>query len=183
MAKKDLPGNDRDTKEKFLANTPENGKQQPRHLLKITRILNAPPSTVFKAWTDPMQLAKWWGPTGYTNPVCKLDLKPGGGIYIDMKSSDGTVFPMKGIIHEIANPSKLVFSSFAFEDEAGHAHLEILNTVTFEEYQGKTMLTLNAEIQKVTAEVGEAMKGVTNMDDGWNQSLDRLEELVEDELS
>jgi uncharacterized protein YndB with AHSA1/START domain len=52
----------------------------------ITRVFDAPRALVFKAWTDPKHLAKWWGPQGYTNPVCEFDARVGGVIRIHMKS-------------------------------------------------------------------------------------------------
>jgi uncharacterized protein YndB with AHSA1/START domain len=44
----------------------------------ITRVFDAPRALVFKAWTDPKHVAQWWGPPGFTNPVCELDVRPGG---------------------------------------------------------------------------------------------------------
>jgi uncharacterized protein YndB with AHSA1/START domain len=53
----------------------------------ITRTFDEQPDLVFKAWTDPRILAQWWGPKGFTNPVCELDFRPGGTIYIDMRTA------------------------------------------------------------------------------------------------
>ena len=78
--------------------------------LALTRILNAPRNLVFKAWTDPKQLAQWWGPTGFTNPLCELDLRVHGEIRIDMRAPDGTVYPMSGAYVEIVEPERLVVS-------------------------------------------------------------------------
>jgi uncharacterized protein YndB with AHSA1/START domain len=50
--------------------------------LAITRIFDAPRELVFKAWTVPEMMAKWWGPKGVTNPICEVDAKVGGKIYI-----------------------------------------------------------------------------------------------------
>jgi uncharacterized protein YndB with AHSA1/START domain len=137
----------------------------------ITRVFNAPRALVFKAWTDAKHLAQWWGPHGFTNPVCELDLRPGGGIRIDMTGPDGIVYPMKGIFHEIVEPERLVFTSSAFEEEAGNPQLEVLNTVTFADYNTQTQLTLHAVVVKRTPAVEEALAG---MDEGWKQSIDRL---------
>ncbi len=46
--------------------------------LVLTRVFDAPRELVFKVWTDPKHVAQWWGPHGFTNPVCELDLRPGG---------------------------------------------------------------------------------------------------------
>lgn len=106
---------------------------QARQELILTRILGAPRSLVFKAWTDPKHLARWWGPRGFTNPVSELDVRPGGRMRIDMRGPDGTSYPMKDIFHEIVEPQRLVLRSTALEDAAGRPLLEILNTVTFDE--------------------------------------------------
>ena len=77
------------------------------------------------------QLSAWWGPHRFTNPVCEMDLRPGGRIRIDMRAPDGAVFRMGGCFHEINSPERLVFTSTAFEDEEGLIELENLNTVLF----------------------------------------------------
>lgn len=141
--------------------------------LVITRIFDAPRELVFKAWTDPKHVAQWWGPKDFTNPVCELDVRPGGALLIHMRGPDGVVYPMKGVFHEIAEPERLVFTSSAFEDEAGNPQLEVLNTVTFVEQGGKTKLTLRAVVVRSTPEVAAALAG---MEEGWNQSLDKLAE-------
>jgi uncharacterized protein YndB with AHSA1/START domain len=143
--------------------------------LVITRIFDAPRELVFKAWTDPKHVAQWWGPNGFTNPVCELDLRPGGVLLIHMRGPDGVVIPSKGVFHEIVEPERLVFTTSAFEDGEGNPQLEVLNTVMFAELGGKTKLTLKAVVVKSAPEVAGALAG---MEAGWNQSLDRLGELL-----
>jgi uncharacterized protein YndB with AHSA1/START domain len=138
--------------------------------LVITRILNAPRELVFKMWTDPKHMAQWWGPEGFTNPVCELDVRPGGAIRIDMRGPDGAVYPMTGTFREISEPERLVFTAQAL-DEHGTAALEVLNTVTFAEKNGKTTLTLQARVTRATAKGKEYLEG---MEPGWTQSLERL---------
>src|SRR6266568_1315682 len=77
-------------------------------VLVIERIFDAPPNLVFKAWTDPKQVAQWWGPKGFTNPVCEMDARPGGAFVIHMRAPDGTVYPTKGVFREIIEPERLV---------------------------------------------------------------------------
>ncbi len=139
----------------------------------ITRIFDAPRELVFKAWTDPKLVGQWWGPHGFTTPVCELDVRPGGAMRIDMRGPDGVVYPGKGVFHEIIEPDRLVFTTSTFEDAEGNPQLEVLNTVTFTELGSKTKLTLHAVVVKATPEVGTALAG---MEEGWNQSLDRLAE-------
>ncbi len=143
-------------------------------VLVLTRVFDAPRKLVFKAWIDPKHLAQWWGPHGFTNPVCELDLRPGGALLIHMRGPDGAVYPMKGVFHEIVEPERLVFTS-AVDDEDGNTRLEVLNTVTFSESGGKTTLNLQARVVKATSEAAPMLKG---MEEGWKQSLERLAEYV-----
>lgn len=141
--------------------------------LTITRIFDAPRELVFKAWTDPVHLAQWWGPQYFTNPVCKVDARPGGALYIQMTDPDGVAYPVKGTIQEIVPPERLVFTTASFEDEAGNPQLEGLNTVMLEDFQGKTRLTLHVTILKAAPKVAWALDG---MNEGWSGSLDKLAE-------
>jgi uncharacterized protein YndB with AHSA1/START domain len=137
-----------------------------------TRIFDAPREVVFKAWTDPKQLQRWWGPKGFTNPVCEVDARPGGAIRIHMRAPDGTVYPMIGVFHEIVVPERLVFTSSAL-DANGNPLFEVLNTVTFAEEGGKTKLTVHASVSKV---IGDAAPHLAGMEQGWSMTLDRLAE-------
>jgi uncharacterized protein YndB with AHSA1/START domain len=143
-------------------------------VLTITRVFDAPRSLVFKAWTDPTMLARWWGPHQFTNPVCDVDVRPGGAIHIDMRGPEGTVYPMTGTFHEIVEPQRLVFSTTPLGAD-GEPMFEVLNTVAFEEFDGKTKLTLQARVVKTTAEAEQYLDG---MEAGWTQSLERLEETL-----
>src|SRR5438552_10577117 len=74
----------------------------PERTLVTTRIFDAPRERVYKAWTDPKQLAQWFPPEGFTAPVCQLDVRVGGAIRIDMKGPEGEPFngarfPGKGV--------------------------------------------------------------------------------------
>lgn len=139
--------------------------------LVITRIFDAPREMVFRAWTEVEQLAQWWGPEGFTNPACQIDVRPGGVIYIEMRGPDGTTYPMGGTFHEVVPPERLVFTSTALVDDSGNPQLVNLNTITFEEHNGKTKLTVHVRVMKATPAAAPALAG---MDMGWNQSLDRL---------
>ena len=143
--------------------------------LVITRIFDAPRELVFKAWIDSKQLAQWWGPHGFTNPVCELDARPGGEIRINMRGPDGVVYPMKGAFHKIAQSELLVFTSSAFDDEKGNPQLKVLNTITFIGLGDKTRLTLRADVVRSTPAVEAALAG---MEEGWSQSLDRLADVL-----
>lgn len=140
----------------------------------ITRIFDAPRALVFTAWTDPEHLAHWWGPNGFTNPVCEFDARTGGAIRIHMRGPDGVIYPMKGEIREIVPPERLVFTNIAV-DNAGNHILEGLTTVTFAEERGKTKLTLHT---RAAAVVEYATVHLQGMEVGWTQSIERLETLL-----
>jgi len=143
--------------------------------LVITRVFDAPREQVFRAWTDTRHMAQWWGPKGFTNPVCELDVRVGGAIRIHMRAPNGVVYPMSGVFEEITEPERLVFVSSAL-DENGNSMFDVLNTVTFAEQRGKTTLTLQARVIKATAQAPQYLKG---MEAGWSQSLDRLGDLLD----
>jgi uncharacterized protein YndB with AHSA1/START domain len=140
----------------------------------LTRVFNAPRDLVFKAWTDPVHLARWWGPHGFTNPRCEWDLRPGGKIHVDMRGPDGTVYPMFGEYREIVEPERLVFTAGALDGD-GRRLFEILNTVTFAESGDGTTVTLRTELQNVLPEAAHYLDGQL---EGWSQSLERFAELL-----
>jgi uncharacterized protein YndB with AHSA1/START domain len=154
----------------MTAKANKGGEQLANREVVMTRTFDAPREIVFKMWTDPNHMAQWWGPHGFTNPVCELDVRPGGAIRIDMRDSDGAVYPMTGTFREIVRPERLVFTAEAL-DQNGAAVLEVMNIVTFEEKNGKTTLTLQARVTKVA---GEGISYLEGMEEGWTQSLERL---------
>jgi len=140
-----------------------------------TRVFDAPLELVFKAWTDPERLKRWWGPKGFTNPVCEVDVRPGGAIRIHMQAPDGNVYPMTGVFQEIVELERLVFTSSAL-DQNGEPLFEVMNTVTFAAEGGKTKLTVRASVTKAK---GGAAQHLAGMQQGWSLSLDRLATEVE----
>jgi uncharacterized protein YndB with AHSA1/START domain len=138
----------------------------------ITRIFDAPRGLVFKAWTDPERMARWWGPNGFTNPICDLDARVGGAWRIVMRSPAGIEYPCGGVYREIVEPERLVFTNIATDNE-GNPVLDGLTTVIFAEHGGKTKLTLQT---RAVALVAHATAYLAGMEAGWTQSLERLAE-------
>jgi uncharacterized protein YndB with AHSA1/START domain len=138
----------------------------------ITRIFDAPRGLVFKAWTDPEHMARWWGPNGFTNPICDLDARVGGAWRIVMRSPAGIEYPCGGVYREIVEPERLVFTNIATDNE-GNPVLDGLTTVIFAEHGGKTKLTLQT---RAVALVAHATAYLAGMEAGWTQSLERLAE-------
>jgi len=143
--------------------------------IRIDRQFDAPRAMVFQAWIDPKQLAQWWGPKGFTNPVCEVDAHVGGGLRIIMRAPDGLEHEMKGIFQEIVTNEKLVFSNMAVAPD-GAVLLSGQTTVTFSDQGGKTRIVLETSATAMTQEAAEMLKG---MDRGWSQSLERLTALVD----
>lgn len=142
-------------------------------------IIPAPIEMVYAAWTDPAQLAVWWGPHGFTNPVCQLEDHPGGKLLIHMQDSFGTIHPMDGTFHEVEEKKRLVFTSSAL-NQAGRPILQVLNTVLFEEVEEGTRLTVLADVERVGLSAKTYLDG---MEEGWSESLDRLKGFLSRRMS
>ncbi len=146
--------------------------------LVITRVFDAPRDLVFKAWTDPVQLMRWWGPKHFTTPVVTVDLRVGGVFHYCMRSPEGQDFWGIGVYREIVPPERIVYTD-SFADAHGKpvppSHYgmgadhpaETLVTVTFVEHEGKTELTLRHTIP----EPSEVRAGAQQ---GWTEMLERL---------
>jgi uncharacterized protein YndB with AHSA1/START domain len=140
----------------------------------ITRTFNAPRALVWKCWTDSAHMAQWFGPKGFTNPICEVDARVGGNLRIVMRGPDGNDYPTKGVFREVVAPERLVFSNIAV-DKDGHHLLEGETTVTFAEHGGKTTLTL---LTHAVGLVPLAQQMLAGMEAGWTQSIDKLETLL-----
>lgn len=99
--------------------------------LTVSRLIDAPPELVFKAWTSAEHAVHWWGPKGFTIESCRLDARPGGLYRVAMRSPEGTLRTKRGVYQEIVPPKRLVFT-YAWEDAAGNPGHEMRITVTFE---------------------------------------------------
>jgi len=142
--------------------------------LTITRIINAPRELVFKVWTDAKHVQQWFAPKGFTVPVCQWDAKKDHALYIDMKGPDGVIYPMGGKFLEITEPSKIVFSSGAL-DPNKKPLFDIVTTITLSAEGNKTKLTMNAVVSNARPEAAPHLAG---MEIGWNQTLDKLTDYI-----
>ena len=155
--------------------------------LTITRTFDAPLELVWKGWTDPEYMKRWWGPKDFTAPFIKIDLRVGGTYLYCMQSSDGQEYWSTGVYREIV-PLKRMVATDNFSDEKGNivpaSHYgmsgdwssDLLVTVTFEEQNGRTMVSLRHE-GIPPGEMTEQTK------DGWNESFNKLEKVLEEEKS
>jgi uncharacterized protein YndB with AHSA1/START domain/ketosteroid isomerase-like protein len=143
---------------------------RPQLEVVVTRTFDAPAELVFRMWTEPEHFARWWGPKGFTNPVCELDARPGGAILVHMRAPNGSVYPMTGTFREIVPCERLVFTSIA-EDGEGNAALDEITTVPFAAEGSKTRVTVRS---KAVGLAPAALGMLAGMEKGWSQSMDRL---------
>ncbi len=156
----------------------ENKAQTGGHkTVAIERDFNLAKDTVWKAWTEPESFKKWWGPTDYSCPDCRIDLKLGGKYIASMKGPDGKEIYSSGIYKEIVPGKKLVVTD-NFSDSEGNTTAppegmpgdwsqELVVTVELSEKNGKTHMSLKHE--GLPAEMHD------DCIVGWNQSFDKME--------
>jgi uncharacterized protein YndB with AHSA1/START domain len=153
----------------------------------VTRVFDAPRELVWKACTESERLAQWWGPKGFAISVRKLDLRPGGVFHYSMRTPDGREMWGKFVYREIVKPERIVFVN-SFSDEKGGVTrnpwladwpLEVLNTQTFAEHEGKTTLTLRGgPINASEAERKTFEAGFGSMQKGFAGTFDQLAEYL-----
>ncbi len=145
----------------------------------ITREFAAPRELVWRVWTQPEHIARWWGPRGFTTAVTAMDFRAGGKWRYVMRGPDGTEYPVHGVFHEVVPFERIVTTD---EFDAGFEYPDmttlprgIVVTALFEDDGDKTRLTLR--IVHATAEdkkKHEAM-GVVG---GWNSSFDCMDDYL-----
>jgi uncharacterized protein YndB with AHSA1/START domain len=154
--------------------------------LTLTREFAAPPAVVWRAWTEPELLKRWYGAVGYTAPECEIDLRVGGKLHACMRSPEGNEIWFGGVYRLIEPPTRLVVTDY-FSDEQGNVlhPTEVGLTddwprvasfdISFEPIvPDRTMLKLK-HLGVTTAQakrVGE--------DTGWMQSFEKLDALLEE---
>ncbi|HYH19202.1 MAG TPA: SRPBCC family protein [Azospirillum sp.] len=143
--------------------------------LVLTRLIDAPRETLFRAWTDPELLKRWFAPLPYTTTQAELDVRPGGTSRITMRSPDGQDLPHSGVYLEVVENEKLVFTdayTSAWEP-AGKPFMTAI--LTFEDEGGRTRYT--ARVLHWTVEDREAHEKM-GFHEGWGQCTDQLAALV-----
>jgi uncharacterized protein YndB with AHSA1/START domain len=138
----------------------------------MTRVFDAPRDLVFEAHTSCEHMSHWWGPRRYVISSCDIDFRPGGAYRIVQKGEDGAEYAFRGDFREIDRPSRIVWT-FEWEGMPGHISVQ---TVTFEEQDGKTTLTATAVYDSVEDRDGTLASGMT---EGAAETWDRLDEYVQ----
>ena len=147
--------------------------------IEINRRFEAPRKLVFAAWTEPERMKAWFGPTGFTTPVVRIDLRPGGIVHSCMRAPDGKEYWSRGVYREIVPPERLVCTD-SFSDADGN----IVDPVTYgmsPEWPREALVTLTfaaegeATVMSLRHDVGNAPKDQRDMCyQGWSESLDKL---------
>lgn len=134
--------------------------------LVITRVFDAPRDLVFKAWTDPEQLARWWGPRNFSTTSVALDSRPGGAHRTCMRSAEGKDYWSGGVFREVVEPERLAFTFTwdEFEDQPTH---EMLVTVTFTAEGDRTRMVFR-QTPFLRREDCESHR------EGWTECFDKL---------
>ena len=134
--------------------------------LELQRRFRAPREKVFRAWTDPAELKKWWGPAGYETPEVEVDLRVGGRYRLAMrKEPGGEVFYLNGAYHEVTPPERLIYT-WSWEGKEMDS-TETLVTVEFRELGPETEISLTHERFP-----GKELRD--RHTEGWCSCLDRL---------
>jgi uncharacterized protein YndB with AHSA1/START domain len=152
--------------------------------LRITRIVDSSKAKLFKAWTDPERFKEWWGPKDFSWVSYQLELHPGGLFHYCMRSPDGIDMWGRFLYLEIRPLERLIFIN-SFSDEEGYPvkhplmpdwPLEILNTITFTEDRGRTILQLHVLPHSATVlECINFSEGRESVRQGFSSTLNRLE--------
>lgn len=136
----------------------------------ITRLLDAPRERVWKAWVDPEQVAKWWGPYGFKTTTEEREFKAGGTWKHTMIGPDGAEYPNVGKFEEIVENERIVYTNGG--GRKGGRGTNFRSTVTFKAVGNKTELTLRLVFP--TPELREVAVQDYGAIEGGNQTLARL---------
>jgi uncharacterized protein YndB with AHSA1/START domain len=141
--------------------------------IRITRIYDAPVTRVWDAWTDVEQVARWWGPRGFTITTHSKDLRPGGSWVYTMHGPDGTDYPNFARYHDVEPYARLMYDHGATSEDA---QPRFRVTVTFRDLNGKTELDIRMTLP--TAEAARQTRVFVKAA-GGNGTWDRLAEFLE----
>jgi len=147
--------------------------------IRGTRVFDAPRELVWKVWTEPEHIGRWWGPNGFTTTTHKMEVKAGGVWRFVMHGPDGRDYQNKITFIEVVKPERLVY-----KHGGGDRDLEPVNfrvTVTFAEEGGKTRLEMRSVFP--SAKARDFVVKNYGAVEGMHQTLARLEEYLAKEVS
>ena len=143
--------------------------------LVLVRLIDAPQEKVFRAWTEPTLLKKWFCPKPWTVASAKLDVRPGGVSDIVMRSPEGQDFPSRGVYLDVVKNERLVFTDAYTQAWEPSEKPFMTAIITFENEGGKTKYTARVLHWTVADRKTHEEMG---FHDGWEKATDQLTELV-----
>ena len=145
--------------------------------LVLTRIFEAPPAQVFRAWTDPELLKQWFAPLPWTTPHAELDVRAGGTSLVVMRDPDGNDFPNPGVYLEVVENERIVITD-AYTTAWEPSEKPFMTVVlTFDDLgDGRTRYTARALHWTVADREAHEKMG---FHEGWGQCADQLAALLQ----
>ncbi len=149
----------------------------------VTRVFDAPRELVWKAWTDPKYVMQWWGPKGFTAPVCQMDFRVGGRLLCCMRAPDGQEGWNLTEYHEIVPYEKIV-SSMHFADSKGNKIDPEQLGIEHEAIEGAYDVTIFEDLgngrTKLTFIGNEPMQSAKDSGqlEGWSETFDKVADVV-----
>lgn len=141
--------------------------------IRISRLLKAPIDLVWEVWTDAEHIKNWWGPTGFTNTISKMDLKSGGEWELVMHGPDGTDYKNKSIFKEIIKHKKIVYEHMSSP--------KFLATIEFESHGNTTQLHWHMLFE--TREQFIQVVKTFNADEGLKQNVEKLDHYLQTRIN
>ena len=160
---------DQQASNRSAAHNRTNVERKSERELVVTRVFDAPPQTVFKAWSQPDLFRRWWVPegAGISLVSCEMDVRTGGKYRLEFGAGGSDTMAFHGKYLEVVPDSRIVWTNDEGDDGA-------VTTVTFEDQGGKTLLTFHERYESKDA-LEEALAGSAA---GLPQQLDQLEKLL-----
>lgn len=143
--------------------------------LSITRLIDAPPEAVYRAWTEPELVERWFAPRPLTTRVIQYDARPGGAFDVVMESPDGRQFPSSGVFLEVSPGRRLVFTDAYAAGWVPSERPFMTAVISFEPEGGKTRYVATA--RHWTAEDVKAHEEM-GFQQGWSLCADQLAEVA-----
>jgi uncharacterized protein YndB with AHSA1/START domain len=143
--------------------------------LVLTRVIDAPPAKVYRAWTEPALMTQWFTPPPWKTTHAETDVRPGGASYVVMQGPDGQEMPMRGVYLEVVKDEKLVFTDAFTKAWEPSAKPFMTGILTFEDMGGKTRYT--ARVRHWTVADREAHEKM-GFHEGWGIATTQLEALA-----
>ena len=143
--------------------------------LTLERVIDASPEKLFRAWTEPELLQKWFCPRPWTVSSAQLDVRPGGTSLVIMRSPEGQEYPNKGVYLDVVKNERLVFTDAFVQPWVPSEKAFSVVTITFEAQGPRTRYSARIQHWNVTDREEHEKMG---FHDGWAKATDQLTELV-----